>query len=209
MVRTPGFHPGNRGSIPLGTTLSMKTPIEVSARHLHLSPADLSKLFGADYQLKILKRLSQKQEFAAKETVTLLGDQGTIKSVRIVGPLRPKTQVEISLTDAKTLGLNPPLRISGDLRGAGTIKLIGPVGQVTVKAVIVAQRHLHLNPTEAKKLKLKSGQIIKVAIAGERKLILDNIVVRVANNFKLMLHLDTDEANASDLRGPKNYGQII
>lgn len=187
----------------------MKTPIEVSARHLHISQADLYKLFGVGYQLKILKLLKQNRDFAAEEIVTLVGDKGAIKFVRIVGPVRAKTQVEISLTDARTLGINPPLRISGNLREAVKIKLIGPAGQVTVKAVIIARRHLHLNPREAKLLKLKSGQIIKVAIDGDRKLILDNIIVRVGENFKLVLHLDTDEANASGLRGQKNYGQII
>lgn len=187
----------------------IKVPIEVSARHLHLSQADLNKLFGAGYKLKVLKPLSQSGEFAAKETVRLAGAKGEIKVVRIVGPVRAQTQVEITLSDAQILGIKPPLRLSGNLKGAAKIKLIGPAGQITAPAAIVALRHIHINPTQAKKLKLSDGQKIKIKINGARGLILDNVSVRVKANFKLALHLDTDEANAAGLRGKKNYGQII
>jgi putative phosphotransacetylase len=187
----------------------IKIPIEVSARHLHLSQADLNKLFGAGYKLKVLKPLSQSGEFAAKETVQLAGAKEAMKSARIVGPVRQKTQVELALSDAQALGIKPPLRVSGDLRSAAKIKLIGPAGQIIVKAAIVALRHIHINPAQAKKLKLRDGQSIKIKINGIRGAILDKVAVRVKPNFKLALHLDTDEANAAGLRGHKNYGEII
>jgi propanediol utilization protein len=187
----------------------IKIPIEISARHLHISQADLNKLFGAGYKLKTLRLLGHCDEFAAKETVTLVGPKGLIKSARIVGPTRQKTQLEISLTDAQALGIKPPFRVSGNLNGAAKITLVGPAGQITTRAAIIALRHLHINPAQAKKLKLKDGQIIKIKISGARGVIFDKVAVRVKPNFKLVMHLDTDEANAAGLRGPKNYGEII
>ncbi len=209
MVRTAAFQAVNRSSILRGATIMTKVLIEVSARHLHLSQTDLNKLFGAGYKLKILKRLSQSGEFAAKETVALVGAKGVLKSVRIVGPTRAKTQVEVSLTDAQTLGLKPPLRISGDLRSAAKIKIIGPAGEITAPAAIVALRHLHINPVEAKRLKLINRQTIKIAVKGNRQIIFDKVLVRVGKNYKLALHLDTDEANAAGLGSQPNYGQIV
>jgi propanediol utilization protein len=185
-----------------------KILIEVSARHIHLSQADLTKLFGTTYKLKVLRPLRQIGQFAAKEKVTIIGAKGVTKTARIIGPVNSKTQLEISLTDAQALGLKPPLRVSGDLREASKVKLIGPVGQITAKVAFISWRHIHANPSEAKKLKIKDGQIVKVAINGDRGLILDNIVVRINDNFKLALHLDTDEANAAGLRAVKNYGQL-
>lgn len=186
-----------------------KILIEVSARHLHLSQADLIKLFGAGYKLKVLRPLRQVGQFAAKEKVTIVGAKGVTKTARIIGPVNSKTQLEVSLTDAQALGIKPPVRISGDLREASKIKLIGPAGQIIIKAAFVSWRHIHANPSEAKKLKIKDGQIVKVAIGGDRGLILDNIVVRINDNFKLALHLDTDEANAAGLQDKKNYGQLL
>ena len=187
----------------------MKIPVEISARHLHLSRVDSAKLFGSDHRLRIWRRLSQNGEFAAKETLSLVGPKGQIVAARIVGPWRAQTQVEISLTDAMVLGLKPPVRLSGDLSRAATITLVGPVGSASVRAAIIAQRHLHLNPTEAKKLKLKNGQKIRVAVGDQRRVIFDGIIVRVAPHFKLALHLDTDEANAAGLVGQKVYGRIV
>jgi putative phosphotransacetylase len=186
-----------------------KITIEISARHVHLSQADLTKLFGRQHKLRILKKLNQRGEFAARETVKFAGVKGEIKNVRVVGPLRPKTQVELALSDAQILGIKPPLRLSGNLKGAAKIKLIGPAGQIIVPAAIIALRHLHLNPSEAKKLKLRNGQKVKIKINGARQLILDKVVVRIKPNFKLALHLDTDEANAAGWRGHLSYGELV
>jgi putative phosphotransacetylase len=176
----------------------MKIIAEISARHIHLSPEDLEKLFGHKYKLNKLKSLSQPGEFAAQETVELISLRDHL-SVRVVGPTRPKTQVELSVTDCRRLDIKPIFKISGDLKGTGRIKLKGPNGLINLQSgVIVPLRHLHISPAQAKIWCLSQGQKIKVKVAGPRAMVLENIVVRFGH-YKPRIHLDTDEANAAGL----------
>lgn len=187
----------------------MQIPIEISARHIHLSEEDLAKLFGAGYQLKILRPLSQPGLFAAEETVTLIGPKGRLEQVRVVGPCRSQTQVEVSLTDSRLLGVAPPIRVSGDLKGSVGVKMEGLQGAVDLEeGVIISKRHLHVNPDEAAKLELKNNNLISLQVAGERGLIFQNIVVRVAPDFRLACHLDTDEGNAAGIVG-REAGELV
>ena len=184
--------------------------IEVSARHIHLSREDLDKLFGEGYELKIKKDLSQKGEFAAEETVTLVGPKNSIEKLRVVGPVREKTQVELSYSDCFWAGIDAPLRLSGDVSGSAGAKTMGPKGEVELKeGVIVAKRHLHINPKEAEELNLKNNDLVKIKVIGERGLIFQNITVRVKPNFKKSAHIDTDEANAAGLGKVCGAGELI
>lgn len=187
----------------------IKIPIETSARHVHLSKNDLEVLFGSGYELASLKSISQEGEFAASEEVAIATGKDNIERVRIVGPLRKKTQVEISITDAIKLGLTSPIRESGELEETPGITLIGPKGTVDLESgVIVAQRHIHASPTDAVKYNLKDKQIVSVKIEGERGLIFNQVIVRVAQNFVWRFQVDTDEANAAGLRGGEE-GEVI
>lgn len=186
----------------------IKIPIEVSARHVHLAKKDLDKLFGKNYRLTKLRNLSQPGEFAAKETVEIKGNKGEIKNVRIVGPVRQKTQVEISKTDAINLKINAPVRLSGDLKKSGSCTLIGPKGKIKLKeGVIIAHRHLHIEPKLAKKYNLKNGQFVSIKVKNTiRSLTFHNVIVRISPKFRLAFHIDTDEANAV---GIKKHGTGI
>lgn len=187
----------------------MKIPIEVSARHIHLSQEDLEVLFGAGYSLKKLRELSQEGEFAAEEKINIEFNNKTISDVRIIGPTRKKSQLEISKTDCFILGINAPVRLSGDLEGTPGIFLIGPSGSLKIEeGVIVAKRHLHCNSEEAEKIGVKNNDLVSVKIEGERSLIFNEVVVRVGKNFSLAMHIDTDEANASGIT-MKGEGKII
>uniref|UniRef100_A0A7C5VKR1 Phosphate propanoyltransferase n=1 Tax=Fervidobacterium thailandense TaxID=1008305 RepID=A0A7C5VKR1_9BACT len=176
--------------------------VGVSNRHVHLSREDVEILFGKDYQLTPIKDLGQPGQFACQETVTIVGPKGSIENVRVLGPERKETQVEISLTDAYKLGLNPPVRDSGDLEGTPGITIIGPKGQVTKeKGVIIAKRHIHMHTSDAEKFGVKDKDIVKVIVEkGERKLIFDDVLIRVSDKFALEFHVDTDEANAALLK---------
>jgi putative phosphotransacetylase len=183
----------------------MKTiPVEVSARHIHLSRSDIDSLFGSGYQLAPARYISEPRQFAAVETVTLFTPKAAIENVRIVGPERDFTQIELARTDCWRLGIqNAPLRASGELELVGTpgICVKSPAGEICVRqGVIVPWRHLHLNHTEALELNLDDGQMVKVRIAGERAVVLENVYVRVQADFRLSLHLDTDEANAAGVK---------
>ena len=182
--------------------------IEVSARHLHISKEDLEKLFGKGYELKPLKSLSQTGEFASTETLSIKTKGGQIDGLRIIGPVRAKTQVELAITDARKLKFDPPIRLSGDLKGSAGAILVGPKGKVILKeGIIIAKRHIHCDPATAKKLGLKENKLLKVKVRGERQAILENIPVRIKDNFVFRLHLDTDEANA--VLGNNKSGEII
>lgn len=188
----------------------MQVPIEVSARHVHLSKADAEILFGADFVLSKLRDLSQIGQFAANEKVKLVGPVGEITQVRVVGPYRRETQVEVSETDAKQLGLEPPVRDSGDLAGSVGARIIGPAGQVDLKqGVIIALRHLHLDPRTAEELGLRDGNKVKLDIGGKRDLLYENVLVRVRSDFRPAMHIDTDEANAAGIDKSNNVGEII
>ncbi len=184
-------------------------PVGISNRHLHLSQADLEALFGTGHQLNPIKPLSQPGQYAAEETVNLIGPKNTIKKVRVLGPVREKTQVEISRTDSFSLGINLPVRDSGDLTGSAGIILEGPNGQIEIKeGVIVAQRHLHLHTDEAAQLELVDKQLISVKFSGERGVTFDRVLVRVNPKFAKDLHIDTDEANAAGLVNGA-FGEIL
>ena len=178
-----------------------RIPIEVSARHIHLSRPDIDALFDGGYQLTPARYISEPRQFAAVETVTLYTPKSSIENVRIVGPEREFTQIELARTDCFRLGIqNVPLRTSGELELDGTpgICVKSGAGEICVRqGVIVPWRHLHLNHTEALELNLEDGQLIKVRVGGERAVILENVYVRVQADFRLFLHLDTDEANAA------------
>lgn len=188
---------------------NIKVPVEVSARHCHLSKEDLEKLFGSGYELKKLRQLYQPSDFACQETVDIQVGSKKIENVRVVGPLRGQTQVEVSLTDTVGTGIVPPLRLSGDLNGSGSAILQGPVGRVELsEGLIVAQRHIHCATEEAKKYKLKAGDIVSVKIQSDRPVIFENVAVRVKDHYKLCLQLDTDEGNAAGIN-KVSEGQII
>jgi propanediol utilization protein len=177
-----------------------KVPVEVSARHCHLSQADIDKLFGKGYQLKIYKKVSQPGQFATLEKIKLKGPKGSL-ALRIIAPARKQTQIELAITDCYNLGLKPVLKLSGNLNNSAGAVLIGPQGQIKLKqGVIVAQRHLHVSAKEAKNLKLKNGQKISVRIKGQRALIFNNVVVRAGQTHKKALQIDTDEGNACGWR---------
>jgi putative phosphotransacetylase len=173
----------------------------VSNRHLHLSQKDLEILFGEGYELTPIKDLGQPGQYAAEETVDLVGPKNTIKRVRVLGPTRKATQVEVSRTDAFKLGVNPPVRDSGDIEGSASIKLVGPNGEVELKeGVILAKRHIHMHTNDAEKYGLKDKEIVSVIAAKDgRKLIFQDVLVRVSDKYALEFHVDTDEANAAFL----------
>jgi propanediol utilization protein len=172
-------------------------PVSLSARHVHLIEEDFKRLFGEESSLHPLNRLSQPKEFAAVETVDLVGPKRAIYEVRILGPFRDKTQVEISRSDGYVLGVNPPTRQSGDLEGSPGLHLIGPKGAITLEqGVIFAARHIHISPEQARKLNVNDRQMVAVSFPGKRAGILDEIMVRVHPDYDLELHLDLDEGNA-------------
>lgn len=176
----------------------MNVIVETSARHAHLSAEHIEILFGKGYSLTNKKELSQPGQFACEERVDIVGPKKEIKGVIILGPARPATQVEISLTDARTLGVDAPIRESGDVSGSAPCKLVGPAGTVELtEGMIVAKRHIHLDPKSAEEFGLADKQIVKVKIASERTTILDDVVVRVNPAFRAAMHIDTDEANAA------------
>ncbi|MDK2786224.1 MAG: putative phosphotransacetylase [Thermotoga sp.] len=181
--------------------------VGVSNRHVHLSREDLETLFGKGYELTPVKELRQPGQYAAKETVTIVGPKGAIENVRVLGPVRKETQVEISRTDAFRLGVRPPVRDSGDLEGTPGIVIIGPNGiLVKEKGVIIAKRHIHMHPKDAEHYGVKDKDIVKVIVEnGDRRLIFDDVLIRVREDFALEFHVDTDEANAAML----NTGDLV
>jgi putative phosphotransacetylase len=173
-----------------------KIIVEVSARHCHLTREHVDKLFGKDYKLKIMKMVSQPGQWASKEKIKIKGSKGEL-ALRIVGPVRKKTQVELSATECYKLGIKPVLRVSGDLNGTPGATLIGPKGKIKLKqGVIVAQRHVHLSPKQAQNLKVKTGQKVSIKVKGPRGLIFDQVVVRSGEEHKKAFQIDTDEGNA-------------
>ncbi len=176
-------------------------PLGISNRHVHLSQQDLEVLFGAGYQLTPLKDLSQPGQFAAKECVTIAGPKGAIENVRILGPARKASQVEVMRSDCFKLGASAPLRESGALAGSAPVTIIGPKGSVYCKeGLIVAKRHIHMTPNDAVTYGVKDGEIISCRVNGERGIVFDNVVIRVSDKFALEAHLDMDEANCADLK---------
>lgn len=179
---------------------NFRIPIGVSNRHVHVSQADLDRLYGKDYALTRKSELGQPGQFAANETVTLQGPKGTFEHVRILGPVRSQSQVEISKTDSFRLGVKAPIALSGHLQGTPGITLIGPRGTVDLPCgVIIAKRHIHMTPAQAAARHLKDGQIVDVETFGERRGILGDVIIRVSDTAGLEMHIDVDEANACSL----------
>ena len=179
--------------------MAIRIPIAVSARHAHLSQATVDEAFGRGYQLRPRTWLSQTGQFAAQETVALSGPKGQLDNVRVMGPPRDCDQIELSRTDEHTLGIEAPVRISGDLAGTPGVTVIGPAGRRVLKqGVISARRHIHMNAQDAVRLGVQDGQSVQVRIdSAGRDLIFGDVTVRIRRDFQLELHLDTDEANAA------------
>ena len=185
-----------------------KILVETSARHVHLSQEAIDTLFGKGYTLTNKKDLSQPGQFACEEKVEVIGPKGSLK-MSILGPARPASQVEISLSDARTLGVKAPVRESGDIAGTTgcTIKVGDNVVEIS-EGVIVAKRHIHMTPADAKELGVSDKEIVKVKLDTGRPLIFDDVVVRVSDKFALAMHIDTDECNAAGAAG-EVYGEIV
>ncbi|PWM44717.1 MAG: propanediol utilization protein [Clostridiales bacterium] len=187
-----------------------KILIETSARHVHLTQEHIEILFGKGYQLTVKKDLSQPGQFACNERVTLKGPKSEIKNVSILGPARPDSQVEVSATDARSLGLSLPVRESGDIAGTPGLILIGPEGEVELsQGAIVAKRHIHLTPEAASEFGVSDKQIVNVRVVNNcRSIIFGDVVIRVSPKFAPAMHIDTDEANAGFI-APNTEGEII
>lgn len=186
-----------------------KVLVETSARHVHLSAEHIEALFGKGATLTNKKELSQPGQYACEERVKLVGPKKEIANVIILGPARPDTQVEISFTDARTLGVAAPVRESGDVANTPGLKLVGPAGEVELaQGVIIAKRHIHLTPEAAEQFNVQDKEIVKVKIDSERTTIFDDVVIRVSPKFAPAMHIDTDEANAACAFGAC-YGEII
>jgi putative phosphotransacetylase len=184
-------------------------PIGVSARHVHLSSEHIEILFGPGAVLTKQKELTQPHLFAANETVTVYGPKGFLPNVRVVGPPRRETQLEITRSDGFLLGIDAPLRHSGDLDQTPGARIVGPAGEVILqKGVIVAARHLHLHTSDAERWGIKHMQMLKIRVGGARGLVFDQVLARVSDDFVLDLHIDTDEGNAAGVR-TGDYGEIV
>ena len=190
--------------------MAKKIMVETSARHLHVTQQDLETLFGKGYQLTKKKDLSQPGQFACAERVDVVGPKRTLSGVSILGPVRKATQVEISLTDARSIGVTAPIRESGDIAGSAGCKLVGPAGEVEIaEGVIAAKRHIHMTPADAAEFGVTDKQVVRVKIDGTgRAAVLDDVVVRVSESFALAMHIDTDESNAAGA-GPDTMGELL
>ena len=190
----------------------MKFIVETSARHIHVTKEALEALCGKGFELNVKKELSQPGQFASDTKLDIVGPKSTIKGVSILGPCRNFNQVEVSATDARTLGVKAPLRESGDIKGSAPIKIVNPLNGNFIEleeGCIVAKRHIHMTPEDADNFGVKNGDIVKVKTGGEGKhVIFDDVVIRVSPKFKLAMHIDTDESNAGNCFG-EMYGEIV
>ncbi len=186
-----------------------KVLVETSARHVHVTEEALAVLFGEGHALTVKKYLSQPGQFASEEKVEVVGPKSSIKNVSILGPVRKANQVELSLTDARTIGVKAPVRESGDIAGSAPCKLVGPCGEVEIsEGCIAAKRHIHLTPKDAEEFGVADKQIVSVKLDTPRPLIFGDVVVRVSEKFSAAMHIDTDESNAACASG-EVYGEII
>ena len=178
--------------------MSKNVIVEISARHVHLSVEHIAILFGEGSSLTWKRDLSQPGQFLSEERVSLIGPKNSFERIAILGPARPNTQVELSLTDARALGIEAPIRESGDIKGSSAIEIAGPKGTVKItEGVIIAKRHIHITPEDAEKYGVSDKQIVKVKVEGARSLIYDEVVIRVSEKFQTRMHIDFDEANAA------------
>ena len=190
--------------------MSKQILVETSARHVHLSREHLDILFGAGYELTVKKDLSQPGQYACAERVDVVGPKKTLTGVSILGPTRPASQVEISLTDARSIGVAAPIRESGDIAGTGACKLVGPCGEVEIaEGVIAAKRHIHMTPADAAEYGVQDKDVVSVQVETDgRALTFGDVVVRVSEKFALAMHIDTDESNAA-CAAPGTMGTLI
>lgn len=190
--------------------MSKKFIVETSARHIHVTQEHLEILFGKGHELTKKKDLSQPGQFACEERVTIVGPKKELPGVSILGPVRPATQVELSATDARSIGITAPIRESGDVAGSGACKVVGPCGEIEIsEGVIVAKRHIHLTPADAEELGVKDKDVVWVKVDTDgRKAVLGDVVCRVSDKFARAMHIDTDESNA--ISAPRDLeGEII
>ncbi|WP_307233380.1 phosphate propanoyltransferase [Bacillus chungangensis] len=177
-------------------------PVGISARHLHLQKEHVEPLFGKGYELTKFKDISQPGQYACNEKVTIKGPRGTIENVRVLGPLRKQTQVEIAASDARKLGVSPPVRSSGNLAGSAPITIIGPKGAISLtEGCIIADRHIHMHPNDVAAYGVRDGQKVSVLVDGEKGGVIGQVTIRVSERYALDMHLDTDDANAFGLTG--------
>lgn len=190
--------------------MAVKFIVETSARHVHVTEQDLETLFGKGAQLHYKKELSQPGQYACEERVDIVGSKKTLANVSILGPCRPATQVELSLTDARAIGVNAPVRESGDVKGSGSCKLVGPKGEVELaEGVIAAKRHIHVEPEVAAEMGVSDKEIVSVKISTEgRSLVFGDVVCRVSPLYRAAMHIDTDESNAAGCSGDV-MGEIV
>ncbi len=191
--------------------MSKEVLVETSARHVHVTKEVLESLFGKGYELTKKKDLSQPGQFASNERVDVVGPKKTLSGVSILGPVRPETQVELSLTDARSIGVTAPVRESGDIAGSGACKLVGPCGEVELsEGVIAAKRHIHMTTADAAAMGLADKQVVSVQVpsANGRALTFGDVVVRVSDKYALAMHIDTDESNAAGV-APGTMGVIL
>ncbi len=189
--------------------MGFKVEVGVSNKHIHLAQSDVEALFGKGHQLTPFKDLKQTGQYACEEKVDVVGPKGTLKGVRILGPARPESQIEVALTDGRTIGINAPIKESGQLEGTPGCKLVGPAGEVELtKGVIAALRHVHLSTKEAEEAGVKDKEYVSLKFEGPRAVTFDQVLIRVHESFLGEAHLDTDEANAG-LIGNGQLGEII
>jgi putative phosphotransacetylase len=181
--------------------MELKLPIALSNRHIHLCKEDLNTLFGEGYELTFKKALSQPGQYACEEKVDIVGPKGALKGVRVLGPVRKNTQVEVSISDAIKLGVEPMVRNSGDIDGTPGAKIIGPKGEIEIdKGVIVAARHIHMHTDDAERFGVKNGDIVKVRTEGMRALVFENVLIRSGATHSLEMHVDIEEGNAAGVK---------
>jgi putative phosphotransacetylase len=181
--------------------MGYKVEVGISNKHVHLSEADLTKLFGAGHKLTLKKELKQPGQYAAEELVDVTGPKGTLKGIRVLGPTRKESQVELAMTDARTIGLSLPVRESGVLDGSPGVKLTGPAGSVDIpKGAIIALRHIHLSPAQAAEAGVKDKDWVTVKTSGTRPLIFEDVLIRSGDAHTREIHVDTDEGNAAGLK---------
>ena len=186
--------------------MGYKVAVGISNKHVHVSDADLAVLFGAGHKLAVKKNLKQPGQYAAEEVVDVVGPKGTLKNIRILGPTRKESQVELAQTDARGIGLNLPVRESGQLDGSPGLKLIGPAGEVVLpKGGIIALRHIHLSPADAAEAGVKDKDMVTVRAAGTRPVIFEQVLIRAVEGFVCEMHVDTDEGNAAGI----NNGDLM
>lgn len=194
------------GKIQELTQNPMQIPVGISARHIHLCKNDVEKLFGEGYRLTPMKYLSQPGQFACEEMVEVIGSTGKVIRLRVLGPERTDTQVELSLSDSRGMGIIPPVRTSGDIAGTPGIKLRGPKGETEIReGVMIADRHIHMLPEDADWFGVKNGERVDVVVDGAKGGIMSNVIIRVTTSSRLDFHVDTDDGNAFQLR----QGQLV